>query len=331
MSAHQDSIQLDAQLYARMKTVHEQLDSLDLDPEQQYLVERYYTEFTLAGRRSRRRRQAAAERAQRATVDAARRVREDAPRRHQRAGAGRRRRAELDGLTAGEISAAARPRPERGLDGKYVITLVLPTGHPYLASLTNRETRRTPLRRVASPAAAAATRTTPAHLLLQIVALRAERARLLGSRQPCRVRRPSTTPPARPRRSRDLLARSPRPPPATRAPSRRRCRRASRRATADRRSRRRTGRTTPSGCARRRTTSTRPRCGPTSSSSGCSRTASSSPRPSSTASRFTERADLVGLPPGRPRLRGAGRGRLPGRPLPRSTSTPATPSAAAPG
>src|SRR5205823_3216286 len=49
--------------------------------------------------------------------------------------------AELDGLGAGEISAAAEAAKERGLDGKFLITLVLPTGHPYLNSLTNRELR----------------------------------------------------------------------------------------------------------------------------------------------------------------------------------------------
>ena len=49
MSAHQDSIQLDAQLYWRVKTLHEQLDELELDPEQRYLVERHYREMSHAG------------------------------------------------------------------------------------------------------------------------------------------------------------------------------------------------------------------------------------------------------------------------------------------
>ena len=51
--------------------------------------------------------------------------------------------AELDGLDAGEVSAAAEAAKERGLDGKYLVTLVLPTGHPYLAALTNRDVRET--------------------------------------------------------------------------------------------------------------------------------------------------------------------------------------------
>ena len=49
MSAHQDSIQLDAALYWRIKTLHDQLDDLDLDPEQRYLVERHFREMSHAG------------------------------------------------------------------------------------------------------------------------------------------------------------------------------------------------------------------------------------------------------------------------------------------
>src|SRR5690606_16340235 len=49
--------------------------------------------------------------------------------------------AELDGLSAGEISAAAEAAKERGLDGKYLIALILPTGHPYLSDLTRRDVR----------------------------------------------------------------------------------------------------------------------------------------------------------------------------------------------
>src|SRR5690349_1673902 len=49
MSAHQDSIQLDAQLFLRIKTIPDQLDELDLDDEQRYLVERHFREMSHAG------------------------------------------------------------------------------------------------------------------------------------------------------------------------------------------------------------------------------------------------------------------------------------------
>ena len=176
-AAHQDAIRLDSALYQRVKAVHQ--DTTALDPEQQYLVERYYTELTLAGaglsdddkqtltdlnaRLSTLR--AEFEQALLADTNELALVVHD--------------RSELDGLTAGEVSAAAAAADERGLDGKYVIDLVLPTGHPYLASLTNRETRRrlsAAQRARGSRGNAHDTRDT----LLQMVRLRAERARLLG-------------------------------------------------------------------------------------------------------------------------------------------------------
>src|SRR5690606_29545688 len=45
MAAHEDSIRLDAQLYWRVRTLHDQLDELGLDPESRYLVERHFREM----------------------------------------------------------------------------------------------------------------------------------------------------------------------------------------------------------------------------------------------------------------------------------------------
>ena len=174
---HQDAIRLNSDLYQRIRSVHE--DPAGLDPEQQYLVERYYTEFTLAGaglsdddkqtlkelngRLSTL--QTEFEQALLADSNELALVVDDV--------------AELDGLTAGEISGAAAVAEERGLDGKYVLTLLLPTSHPYLGVLTNRETRRRlseAQRARGSRGNAHDTRDT----LLQMVRLRAERASLLG-------------------------------------------------------------------------------------------------------------------------------------------------------
>jgi peptidyl-dipeptidase Dcp len=179
LAAHEDAIRLDPALYWRIKTVHDQLDSLKLDAESRYLVERYFTEFTLAGaalddgqkERLREYNQTLSSLTTRfeknllADTNELAVVVDDV--------------AELDGLDSGEISAAAEAARERGLDGKYVITLVLPTGHPYLASLTDRNLRE----RIMT-----ASRSRGIHgggndnrdLVLRISRLRAERARLLG-------------------------------------------------------------------------------------------------------------------------------------------------------
>ncbi|NYD66215.1 M3 family metallopeptidase [Agromyces atrinae] len=178
LAAHSDSIRLDSRLYAKIDAIHAGLGESGLDAESRYLVERYHTEFTLAGA---------------ALDDDAKEVLRDY---NQRLSSLTTRfeknlladtnelavhvldAAELEGLSSGELSAAAGAATERGLDG-YLVSLVLFTGHPYLASLRRPETRDRLL---------AASRARGIHggehdnreLVLEIVRLRADRARLLG-------------------------------------------------------------------------------------------------------------------------------------------------------
>ncbi|TQV17354.1 dipeptidyl carboxypeptidase II, partial [Xanthomonas perforans] len=49
LAAHQDEINLDPKLFARVKTIYDQRDTLNLDPEQKRLVERDYEELVRAG------------------------------------------------------------------------------------------------------------------------------------------------------------------------------------------------------------------------------------------------------------------------------------------
>lgn len=130
LAAHDDAIKLDPKLYARIALLHEKRDTLGLDAESIYLIERYYTEFTLAG--------AGLSDDEKATLrDFNKRLSTLTTRFEKNLLADTNELAvviddvtELDGLTAGEISAAAEAAKERGLDGKYLITLVLPTAHP---------------------------------------------------------------------------------------------------------------------------------------------------------------------------------------------------------
>ncbi|TFD25794.1 M3 family metallopeptidase [Cryobacterium lyxosi] len=183
LAAHADAIRLDPALYARLEAVHEQRSSLTLDAESLYLINRYFTEFTLAGaglsdddkqslRDVNSRLSTLTTRFEKnllADTNELALVIDDV--------------AELDGLTDGEISAAAEAARERQLDGKYLINLVLPTSHPYLASLTDRGVRERLLaasraRGIRSDATGAANDNRP--LVIEITHLRAQRARLLG-------------------------------------------------------------------------------------------------------------------------------------------------------
>lgn len=179
MSAHQDAIGLDGALYWRIKTVHDQLDSLDLPPEDRYLVERHYREMTHAG--------AGLDDEQKAELTALNQrlsvlttayeknlladtndlavVFDSAD--------------ELDGLTTGEVSAAAQNATDRGIPGRYVVTLTLFTGHPYLSALTRRDSRE----RLLTASRARGCRgdeNDNRDVVRETVRLRAERAALLG-------------------------------------------------------------------------------------------------------------------------------------------------------
>lgn len=181
MAAHTDAVQLNAELYRRIASVHSQLDDLGLAPEDRYLVERHYREMTHAG--------AGLDEAQKArlteingrlstltttfeknllndTNDLAV-VFDDVT--------------ELDGLADGEISAAARAAADRGIAGAWLVSLTLFTGHPYLGSLRNRDSRA----RIMAASRARGTRDNGNDnrpVLREIVQLRAERAELLGYR-----------------------------------------------------------------------------------------------------------------------------------------------------
>lgn len=177
-AAHADSITLDPRLYARVAALQSAPDA-SWTPEQRYLVERRHTEMTVAGaglddaareRLKELNQQIATlttrfdKHLQADTNDLA--VVIDDP-------------AELDGLSDGERSAAAAAAADRGLEGKALITLPLFSGHPWLASLTNRDVRR----RVMEASLARGTRGNEhdnRETVLELTALRAERAQLLG-------------------------------------------------------------------------------------------------------------------------------------------------------
>jgi peptidyl-dipeptidase Dcp len=179
LAAHTDSIRLDPALYARISTLYARRADLDLDAETAYLLERYYTEYTLAG--------AGLSEADRAALrDVNMRLSTLTTRLEKNLLADTNDLAvviddiaELDGLGAGEISAAAAAARDRGLDGRYVITLVLPTGHPYLASLTDRDVRERLLAASRSRGIRGGAHDNR-ELVLSITRLRAQRARLLG-------------------------------------------------------------------------------------------------------------------------------------------------------
>ena len=193
LAAHEDAIRLDPALYARIADLHDAARRPRAwTPESRYLVERYHAEFTLAGaglsdddkdtlRDYNQRLSTLTTRFEKnllADTNELAVVFDDA--------------AELDGSARASSRRRREAARERGLDGKFVVTLVLPTGHPFLAGLTSREAARADHDRVALRAASAAATNDNRDLVLEITRLRAERAACSASRPT-----PRTSPPTR--------------------------------------------------------------------------------------------------------------------------------------
>ena len=178
LAAHSDAIRLDPALFARVVALFDARDDLGLDAEALRLLERHHRDGVRAG-------------AQLAPEQQDRLRELNAQLSALSSDFGNRLLAEandsavhvtdvaqLDGLSADAVAAAARAATDRGLDG-YLITLVLPTGQPVLASLTDRAVRA----RVHEASVSRGLRgneNDSRELVLQMSALRAERAALLG-------------------------------------------------------------------------------------------------------------------------------------------------------
>lgn len=179
LAAHQDEIALDPKLFARVNTIHDQRDTLNLDSEQRALVEFYQRQFVRAGAlldeagKARLREinkdesSLSTEYSQRllAAGNAGAIVVDDV--------------AQLDGLSTAEITAAADAAKAAGHDGKWLLPLMNTTQQPVLASLTNRDLRA----RVLEASLMRASRgdgNDTREIIQKQAHLRAERASLLG-------------------------------------------------------------------------------------------------------------------------------------------------------
>jgi len=178
LTAQRDAIHLNAALWSRVDALYNRRESLHLDPESLQLLTRYHTLFVRAGARLSAAQQARLkdlnkqisalttrfkQNVLKATTDGAVIV-EDV--------------AELDGLSAEQVGAAAAAAAARGLTGKWLIALQNTTNQPVLAQLTNRSMRERIYRASTSRGVGGATDNTA--VIAELVLLRAERATLLG-------------------------------------------------------------------------------------------------------------------------------------------------------
>ncbi len=179
MAAHSDAINLDAKLFARVKTLYDRRATLGLTPEQAMVLSETYQDMVRAGAQlsapdqqtlrtingqlstletSFKQRLLAAAKAGALVVDD---------------------KAKLAGLSDAEIAAAATDATARGLPGKYVLSLQNTTQQPLLATLTDRATREA-LFNASWTRAEKGDANDTRQTIAQIAQLRAQKAKLLG-------------------------------------------------------------------------------------------------------------------------------------------------------
>ena len=179
LAAHEDAIRLDPKLFTRIKSVHDQRASLQLEPEQLRVVEETYKGFVRAGAQLS---DADKETLKKYNAEEATLSTDFHNKLVAAAAAGAVEvddEARLAGLSEGDIAAAADAAKARKRDGKWLLSLQNTTIQPVLASLEDRALRAKVLE-------ASETRTEHGDandtrkIVQRLAQLRAQKARLLG-------------------------------------------------------------------------------------------------------------------------------------------------------
>ena len=179
LAAHSDAIHLNDQLYSRVKNLYDRRNSSNLTPEQKALIERYNRDFVRAGAQlsetDKIRMRALNQELSKLRTDFRKKLLAgtkagalvvDSP-------------AELAGLSDAEIQAAADAAKQRGLTGKWVLSLQNTTQQPAQAELKNRAVRQR-LFELSTMRTSRGDSNDTRGTIRRMAQLRAEQAKLLG-------------------------------------------------------------------------------------------------------------------------------------------------------
>jgi len=141
LAAHQDAINLNPKLFARVKAIYDARDSLKLDPESLQLLKIYYMGFVHSGANLSDADKETLKKlnAQDASLETA--FQQKLVAASKAAAFITDNKTDLAGLGDDAIAAAAAAAKARGLDGKYLIPQQNTTQQPVLSSLSNRAVR----------------------------------------------------------------------------------------------------------------------------------------------------------------------------------------------
>ncbi|MDP8918331.1 MAG: M3 family metallopeptidase, partial [Pseudomonadota bacterium] len=179
LAKHRNSIFMNDALYRRVEALYQNRESLGLSPEQARVLDRYHTIFVRAGAKlapeEKKRLAAITERLASLGTQFSQNVLAD-ERSYQLVLDGE---ADLEGLPSFLREAAAQAAEERGLKGKYAITLSRSSIEPFLQFSKRRDLREQAFKAWAARGDTGGATDNKA-IIAETAALRAERARLLG-------------------------------------------------------------------------------------------------------------------------------------------------------
>jgi len=179
LAAHQDAINLNPALYARIKSLYDNRESIGLNTEDAWLLERYYKDLIHAGAHlsesQRDRLKELNEELSKLETQFSKNVLADTNDLAVLVNTIE----ELDGLSENEIASAAAAAKDRGHEGKWLIGMVNFSGNPVLDSLTNRALRKK-IMQESLVKGNRANENDNKPVILEVVKLRAERAKLFG-------------------------------------------------------------------------------------------------------------------------------------------------------
>lgn len=179
LAAHSDSIFLNPKLFARVKSLYDQRETLKLDAESRHLVERYYKQFVRGGALLSEADKETLRGLNQEEAKLTTKFEDDILAETNNGAVVIDNQADLDGLSERDLAAAAERAKERGLNGKWVIALQNTTQQPALTYLKNRAVRERLFKASVDRGNHGGENDTKA-IVSRLAQLRAQRAKLLG-------------------------------------------------------------------------------------------------------------------------------------------------------
>lgn len=180
LSQHSDAIMLNKKLFSRVETLYKKRPELDLDPASLKLLEDDYRDFVRAGAQLTPAQKERMKEINQELSSAANQFQDNLLKMTQNRVVIVDDPAKLDGLSEARIAATKEAAKERGYDDKYLLSIANTTRVPMLSSLKNRKLREELWKASAYRGIGENGGIDNRPLIKKLVALRAERAELLG-------------------------------------------------------------------------------------------------------------------------------------------------------